>query len=143
MKNILKIFLTAGLAFTMASCTSTGGTYGNNYPGTVYRSPDGKIYRHGEVYRDRYGNVYQNGRLIKRAPVYSKNYKKMPPGQAKKVYGGSARDYAPGQNKKVRVGNTTFYGKNQKKSNHQKYNKWEHDKKKGHQHSKHKNHKKK
>src|SRR5690606_36673538 len=45
MKNILKIFLTAVLAFTMASCTSIGGTYGNNDPGTVYRSPDGKIYR--------------------------------------------------------------------------------------------------
>lgn len=27
------------------------------------------------------------------------NRKNLPPGQAKKIYGGSARDYAPGQNK--------------------------------------------
>lgn len=26
--------------------------------------------------------------------------KRLPPGQAKKIYGGSARDYAPGQQKK-------------------------------------------
>ena len=26
--------------------------------------------------------------------------KRLPPGQAKKIYGGSARDYAPGQRKK-------------------------------------------
>ena len=28
--------------------------------------------------------------------------KKLPPGQAKKIYGGSAKDYAPGQVKKRR-----------------------------------------
>lgn len=28
--------------------------------------------------------------------------KKIPPGQAKKIYGGSAKDYAPGQVKKRR-----------------------------------------
>ncbi|AQW90559.1 quinol oxidase subunit 4 [Elizabethkingia anophelis] len=31
----------------------------------------------------------------------------MPPGQAKKIYGGSAKDYAPGQRKKQRS-NTTI-----------------------------------
>lgn len=30
---------------------------------------------------------------------YNRNRNWMPPGQAKKVYGGSARDYAPGHNK--------------------------------------------
>ncbi|MBV8327570.1 quinol oxidase subunit 4 [Chryseobacterium sp.] len=38
--------------------------------------------------------------------AYDNNYgngngaKKLPPGQAKKIYGGSAKDYAPGQVKK-------------------------------------------
>ena len=33
-------------------------------------------------------------------PVYTTRRKKLPPGQAKKIYGGSATDYAPGQVKK-------------------------------------------
>ncbi len=35
-------------------------------------------------------------------PVYTHKRKNLPPGQAKKVYGGSAKDYAPGQVKKRR-----------------------------------------
>nr|WP_228441097.1 quinol oxidase subunit 4 [Chryseobacterium phosphatilyticum] len=31
---------------------------------------------------------------------YNGNGNKLPPGQAKKIYGGSAKDYAPGQVKK-------------------------------------------
>ena len=33
-------------------------------------------------------------------PVYTTRRKNLPPGQAKKIYGGSATDYAPGQEKK-------------------------------------------
>ena len=33
-------------------------------------------------------------------PVYTTGRKNLPPGQAKKIYGGSATDYAPGQVKK-------------------------------------------
>jgi hypothetical protein len=33
-------------------------------------------------------------------PVYNHKKKNLPPGQAKKIYGGSATDYAPGQVKK-------------------------------------------
>ncbi|HXS55489.1 MAG TPA: hypothetical protein VN726_05135 [Hanamia sp.] len=56
-------------------------------------------------------------------PVYTHKRKNLPPGQAKKVYGGSAKDYAPGQVKKHRHhrewngGN----GKNKHHKNHGKY----------------------
>lgn len=109
-----------GLVFTLASCGTTNDAYGNNrntYPqgnGGTYRSPDGNVYRQGDVYRDRNGNVYQNGRVVRRGDVRGqsgilgrngnttvyRNARRLPPGQAKKVYGGSAKDYAPGQVKK-------------------------------------------
>ncbi|WP_407482506.1 hypothetical protein [Elizabethkingia meningoseptica] len=41
-------------------------------------------------YSHRNNDYYYNGQ----------QYKKLPPGQAKKMYGGSAKDYAPGQQKK-------------------------------------------
>lgn len=123
MKNLLKIVAVAGLAFTLASCGAVNDVYGNNpnsYPpnsGTVYRTPDGTVYRQGDVYRDGNGNVYQNGRVIRSGDVYGQpgilgrnggntvydqngNQRRLPPGQAKKIYGGSAKDYAPGQVKK-------------------------------------------
>ena len=131
MKALVKIFLAGGLAFTLASCGSADPYYGSQYPnrypsgsypnGGVYRAPDGSVYRQGDVYRDRSGNVYQNGRVIRRGDVYGQpgvlrrgdnvygygNRQNLPPGQAKKVYGGNAKDYAPGQVKK-RQGN--YYG---------------------------------
>jgi len=117
MKNLFKIFVAAGLAFTMTSCGTANDVYGNNYPnnypnnGTVYRTSDGTVYRQGDVYRDRNGNVYQNGRIIRTGDIYGRpgilsrngtygNAKRLPPGQAKKIYGGSAKDYAYGQTKK-------------------------------------------
>lgn len=109
MKSIFSLFLAAGLAVSAVSCGAANDPYyGNNggygYPsGTVYRAGDGTVYRQGEVYRDRQGNVYQNGRIVRReGNVYSQypNRRNLPPGQAKKVYGGDARDYAPGQVKK-------------------------------------------
>ncbi len=141
MKNIFKIILASGLAFTMASCGTMNNPLGNNYPtnypndGRVYRSPDGNVYRQGDVYRDRNGNVYQNGRVINSGGVYNnprgknqagtvypRNNRNLPPGQAKKVYGGNAKDYAHGQTKKHN-------------------GQWDQGKKKGKQHKKDKNHK--
>ncbi|WP_447951243.1 hypothetical protein [Chryseobacterium koreense] len=127
MKQILKIWAVAGLAFTLASCAATNDPYATNYPnnypstypgnGPVFRAPDGAVYRQGDVYRDRNGNVYQNGRVIQTGDVYGQpgilgrngnstvyypnnNDRGLPPGQAKKIYGGEAKDYAPGQLKK-------------------------------------------
>lgn len=135
MKNLLKLMLGAGLALTLTSC-AVSDPYGNNYPnqypnqypnnrypqGGVYRAGDGTVYRQGEVYRDRNGNVYRDGRVIAREdvygrpgilsrggsyPVYGQNQRNLPPGQAKKVYGGRATDYAKGQQKK----HGNYYGK--------------------------------
>lgn len=129
MKNLFKIAAAFGLAFTLSSCGTANDIYGNNYPNTrypnsntrypsnngVYRTNDGNVYRQGEIYRDRNGNIYQNGRVVRRSDVYGRpgvisrngnvysgNSRRIPPGQAKKIYGGNARDYARGQsNKKV------------------------------------------
>ncbi|MGA9212869.1 MAG: hypothetical protein WBY99_09275, partial [Kaistella sp.] len=119
MNNLFKIILGAGLAITLSSCSTTQNPYGNNYPnnGTVYRTNDGQVYRRGDIYRDRNGNVYQNGRIIRTGDVYgqpgilgrngnktiyypNQNRQNLPPGQAKKIYGGSAKDYAKGQQNK-------------------------------------------
>ena len=125
MKNLLKIAGLSSFAFFMASCGSANETYGNNNGNNgVYRSSDGTVYRQGEIYRDRNGNVYQNGRIIKNYPVATK---KLPPGQAKKIYGGSAKDYAPGQVKK-RNGNWNNDG-NWSDNDHKKKNKKDHHKK--------------
>lgn len=99
MKWIKYLGLSIAGGFLAISC-STGSIYGKN--DRVYRAPDGGVYRQGEVYRDRNGSVYQNGRVI----VYDRNsgdYRNLPPGQAKKIYGDkSAKKYAPGQRKKAK-----------------------------------------
>lgn len=142
MKNLIKIALGAGLAFTLTSCAAVNDPYGNNYPnqypqypnhypqGGVYRAGDGTVYRQGEVYRDNSGTVYQNGRIVRRGdvygrpgiisrgqnyPVYGNTSRNLPPGQAKKIYGGRATDYAKGQQKK----HDKYYNK--------KNGKWEND----------------
>ncbi len=130
MKKLLKIAALAGLVFTMASCGTANDAYGNNrYPagnGGVFRTPDGGTYRTGEVYRDRNGNVYENGRVVRTGDVYGRpgilgrnntvyypqnNARRLPPGQAKKIYGGSAKDYAPGQMKKRSAPRADIYKK--------------------------------
>jgi hypothetical protein len=68
--------------------TSGNPTVGNN--GTSVVLPDGSV-----VYPDG-RRTYPNNRGNNRRG----NGKWLPPGQAKKIYGGSARDYAPGQQKK-------------------------------------------
>jgi hypothetical protein len=54
-------------------------------------------------------------------PVYIKRRKNLPPGQAKKIYGGSATDYAPGQVKKHH-GNG-WNGEHDKKEHSEKHGK--------------------
>lgn len=48
--------------------------------------------------------------------VHTNGGRRLPPGQAKKVYGGSARYYAPGQVKK-----RVYYYDYDKKQGHKKY----------------------
>lgn len=118
----MKIVAVAGLTFGLASCTSASDPYANSYPantnrGTVFRAPDGVIYRQGDVYRDRNGNVYQNGRVIRTGDVHGRpgvlgrngdntvydpgaNRRNLPPYQAKKIYRGKAKNYAKNQWKK-------------------------------------------
>ncbi|WHF51725.1 hypothetical protein QGN23_00220 [Chryseobacterium gotjawalense] len=96
---------------------SNNGTVYRAGDGQVYRAGDGQVYRRGEVYRDRNGNVYQNGTVIRTGEVYgqpgilgrdgnqtvyypNQNRRNLPPGQAKKIYGGKATDYAKGQQNK-------------------------------------------
>ncbi|MCW3108723.1 MAG: hypothetical protein JWQ09_3229 [Segetibacter sp.] len=73
-----------------------GGNVGNNNNnGGSITLPDGSV-----VYPDgsrRYpnGGKRNDGRMNRR-----NNGEWLPPGQAKKIYGGSAKDYAPGQQKK-------------------------------------------
>lgn len=110
MKSLFTIILGTGLTLAAVSCGSANDPYygeNGNYPNGrypdngVYRAPDGSVYRQGEVYRDRNGNVYQNGRIIRNGGVYTTTGRtNLPPGQAKKIYGGEAKDYAPGQQKK-------------------------------------------
>ena len=87
------------------------GTVGTNYPastgGQVITLPDGTV-----VYPDgsrRYPNDDRtNDRRIKGKNKGRNTGAWLPPGQAKKIYGGSAKDYAPGQQKK---GKGNGYGK--------------------------------
>jgi hypothetical protein len=76
--------------------------------------------------------VYENGRVVRTGDVYGRpgilgrdntvynpnnNARRLPPGQAKKIYGGSAKDYAPGQLKKRQVKRAEVYS-NYKKGKH-------------------------
>ena len=120
LKNILSTFL---VGVVIVSCTtSTNRGYGNN--DRVYRAPDGSIYRENQIYKDRNGNVYRNGRIYQYGNVHAKNSKRLPPGQAKKVYGGNAKDYAYGQNKK----NNRHY-RNDGWGDHRDDHKWDQNKK--------------
>ena len=153
MKNLFKIAAMAGLAFTLASCGAANDIYGNNgypnsYPSSgnqVYRAPDGRIYKAGDVYRDRNGNVYQNGRVVRTGDVYgqpgifggndtySGNRRNLPPGQAKKIYGGSAKDYAYGQTKKRNntYNNRTWRDDDYRRDDDRRYRNDDHKGKKG------------
>lgn len=98
MKWIKLLGLNSLIALIAVSCT-VGGVYSKN--DKVYRAPDGGVYRKGEVYHDRNGNIYKDGRVV--VGYASPEYKNLPPGQAKKIYGDqSAKDYAPGHRKKYK-----------------------------------------
>ncbi|MEJ7675800.1 MAG: hypothetical protein WKF59_24615 [Chitinophagaceae bacterium] len=66
---------------------------------TGTRQQDGSIiYPDGRVkYPD--GTVRYPDGTVRNSSNKNKNRKWLPPGQAKKIYGGKARDYAPGHNK--------------------------------------------
>lgn len=96
MKKYIIILSIAAGGFALQSCSSNNGVYGQD---GVYRTPDGSVYRNGDVYKDRNGNVYQYGKILTRN-VGDYQQKQLPPGQAKKIYGGEAKDYAPGQQNK-------------------------------------------
>jgi hypothetical protein len=70
--------------------TNNNGTANNN--GTI-SLPDGSV-----IYRDG-TRGYPNSKKIHHH-ARRNNSGWLPPGQAKKIYGGSAKDYAPGQQKK-------------------------------------------
>lgn len=88
-----------------------GGNNGdaNNYPnnGGVITLPDGSVIYPDGSRRDR----NDDRRYDRRNRNRNNNREWMPPGQAKKVYGGSARDYAPGQQKKWKGRDDDDYGK--------------------------------
>lgn len=145
MKNYIKIIFGASILFATASCAATDPYAGNNYPNSgnnypnagnypnqgVYRAGDGTVYRQGDVYRDGNGNVYQNGRVIRTRDIANNpgilqrgggevyQRRNLPPGQAKKIYGGEAKDYAKGQQKKKKkYNNDNYYNDNHKDKHH-------------------------
>ena len=146
-KAILRSWLFAGMVITMiatsfdASAQSgTPKTYPDGtkhypdgsvvwpngrvrYPDGTVRQPDGSIYNPNTKKttppgypvpdQTRTAKRYPNDRVIYR----DRNYKHLPPGQAKKIYGSkSAKDYTPGHNKGK-------YGKAKKYDDDDKYEK--------------------
>ncbi len=63
-----------------------------SYPDGTVRYPDGRVKLPD-------GRVRYPDGSVRNPRSRNKNGKWLPPGQAKKVYGGRARDYAPGHNK--------------------------------------------
>ena len=83
-KILQPVFLISGI-FLLSSCRTARNGSDNRYPQTENSYPDR---RHYPSYP------------VEEYPVYPAHHP-MPPGQAKKIYGGtSARPYAPGQRKK-------------------------------------------
>ena len=80
---------------------------GNN--GGAITLPDGSV-----VFPDGSRRYPNDDRRTTRRTKAGKNSGWLPPGQAKKIYGGSAKDYAPGQQKKWN-GNGHGKGKGHKK----------------------------
>lgn len=83
------------------------------------RWPDGTVKVPGQ---DRsYSKTRTNGR---------RNYeKRVPPGQAKKMYGGKAKDYAPGQQKKWKKNKNWKHEKHHENENHDDNGNRNHEKK--------------
>lgn len=93
------------------------------YPDGTVRQPDGSIYNPNTKTttppgypvpgQTRTAKRYPDNRVINQ----DRNYKRLPPGQAKKIYGSkSAKEYAPGHNKGK-------YGKSKKYEDDDKYEK--------------------
>jgi hypothetical protein len=115
MKTHKRILAIVGLVAASAFMTTSADAQTRKLPdGTIIygdgtrRLPNGTV-----IYPDgnRKGNdgvvtlpdgtvVTQDGRRVDQQTRHRRNGKRLPPGQAKKIYGGSAKDYAPGQQKK-------------------------------------------
>lgn len=80
MKNFIKLFIILGLTITTVSCDSSARVR----EVTVYRAPDGVLYRRGEIYTTVKGDVYQNGVLIRRGTTVIIEEPNLPTGQLKK-----------------------------------------------------------
>lgn len=110
-KIVQAVLLMAVLALA-ASCRTTRGGSDGGYP--YPRNPDGNPYPEYPQYPDR--PTYPRGEYPDYPPGdypvnNDPNPGNLPPGQAKKIYGGkSARPYAPGQRKKQNNGYDRNYG---------------------------------
>jgi hypothetical protein len=112
MKNVSKFFLVSCIAVCMSISASSIAQV-KKYPDGTVIYPDGtrKLPNGTVIYKDK--TLAKNSRisLPDGSVIYpdgSRRYSHtrrqsrrwLPPGQAKKIYGGSATDYAPGQQKK-------------------------------------------
>lgn len=118
MKSIKIKFLLAVCMVAISGIFSNASAQERKLPdGTIIysdgtkRLPNGTIiYKDGTKVENRNTNVIlPDGTVIypersRRIPrrVDNDNRRNLPPGQAKKVYGGRAKDYAPGQQKKLK-----------------------------------------
>ncbi len=80
----------------------------------VERKEDKVMLPDGSVVLPDGSRTYPDNRRYKR----KKDEKSLPPGQAKKVYGGEAKDYAPGQQKRLNKKNKDWKDDNDDKGKH-------------------------
>ncbi|MEO7393866.1 MAG: hypothetical protein ABIU11_02925 [Chitinophagaceae bacterium] len=132
-KTIYKILLPAFFLAALSLFSLEGKSQNRKSPDGSIVYPDGSrklpngtvINKNGTVPRrnndvvPRKQVIYKDGRSVNERRRYTRrsNGKWMPPGQAKKVYGGSARDYAPGQQKKWKK-NKDWKNKNKSERDH-------------------------
>ena len=118
--SIRNMIIVSIVAF-FASCTTPyGGYYGhnNNYG---YNNRNNGYYHNGKFYRYQNDRYYANRGYYYDGRFYRE--RRLPPGQAKKIYGGqSAKHYAPGQAKKRNnyYYNDRYNNKNNKNYKHNK-----------------------
>jgi hypothetical protein len=119
-KNNGLVILSALLLSASFTATAQKSVYdvipGSGPKRPANRSLPGVVIVHGrnEERRDHY-------------PVYNGRRRNLPPGQAKKIYGGSATDYAPGQLKKRRSHEDDRWEREDNNEKHGKHNKHEDD----------------
>ena len=108
MKNIFLPALV--VAFTIATASTSAQTLP---PGWPFPDKDERTRDKDERRRDKDDRVIldRDGKVIKRDDRVSRNDRNLPPGHAKKKYGGkSAKVYAPGQRKKAERDDDGVFG---------------------------------